>query len=117
MMAMGNNVANKAQSFADLNNNMEAKRLKERADLREHCEEFVSILVYQLVSTMRKTVPKTGLIDGGNAEQIFQSMLDQEHSMTITKASNFDLVEQLYEQMSYGLDDRVTELPPPGGTE
>lgn len=110
LMAYGNGITTrKARALGET---LESRQKEEKAELREHCEEFVSILVYQMVSSMRKTIQRTGLIDGGNAERIFQGMLDQEYAMDITKNSKFDLVDQLYDQLSHGMGQIVNELPP-----
>ncbi len=104
LLAIDQGKTNRAKSFAQKAKNLKSEDVEnEKAQLKEQVEDFVSILVFQMVAGMRKTVPKTGLIDGGNAERIFQSMLDQEYASAITKTSNFDLVEQVYNQLSAGI--------------
>lgn len=53
---------------------------KELKTLKETCSEFESIFMHHMLKEMRNTVDKSGLIDGGQAEQIFSDMLDQERA-------------------------------------
>ena len=68
--------------------------------LRKKCFEFESILFYSMLKTMRKTIQKTGFLYGGNAEEIYTSMLDQEYAKEISKITKTGLAESLYNQLS-----------------
>lgn len=46
--------------------------------LAKACADFEAIFVEQLFKTMRSSVPGTGLLDGGRAEEIYTAMLDQQ---------------------------------------
>ena len=46
--------------------------------LAKACADFEAIFVEQLFKTMRASVPKSGLVDSGRAEEIYTSMLDQQ---------------------------------------
>ncbi|MBW2112895.1 MAG: rod-binding protein [Deltaproteobacteria bacterium] len=48
--------------------------------LREACSELESLFIFYLLKEMRATIPKTGLISGGRAEEIYTSMLDSQIS-------------------------------------
>ena len=48
--------------------------------LKEACAELESLFISYLLKEMRATIPKTGLISGGRAEEIYTSMLDTEIS-------------------------------------
>lgn len=61
----------------------EAKK-KELGKLKNACSEFESIFMHQMLKEMRKTVNKTGMVHGGQAEEIFADMLDQERAKTMT---------------------------------
>jgi flagellar protein FlgJ len=47
------------------------------AKLRQAAKQLEGVFIEQLFAAMRSTVPEGGLIDGGSAEDIFNSMLDQ----------------------------------------
>jgi Rod binding domain-containing protein len=70
--------------------------------LKDTCMEMESLFVKQMLSVMRKTVPKTGLIDGGQAEKIFTDMLDDQYAMSISKQRPFGLADALYGQLTNG---------------
>lgn len=48
--------------------------------LREAAADFEAIFLSLMLSQMRKAVPKSGLWDGGQGEQVFQGLLDQEYT-------------------------------------
>ena len=70
--------------------------------LRKVCMEMESLFVKQMLSTMRKTVHKSGFIDGGNAERIFTDMLDSKYAMKMSKSHSFGLAGMMYSQLSRG---------------
>lgn len=76
---------------------------KEAQKLMEMCREFESIFLAKIMEAMRKTVNKSGLIDGGHAEKIFESLLDMERSRVICQNHSFGLAIKFYEQLSKNL--------------
>jgi len=75
------------------------KAEKEQKRLWDACIEMESILVGRMMKEMRKTVEKTGWINGGHAEEIFEDMLYDEYSLDISRNSNLGLAKMLYEDM------------------
>jgi len=51
---------------------------KDRDRLDKACGDFEAIFVQQLFKTMRASVPESALFNGGRAEEIYTSMLDQQ---------------------------------------
>jgi flagellar protein FlgJ len=76
---------------------------KELQKLEAACNDFESIFVYQMMKEMKKTVHKTGLVSGGQAEDIFSDMLDQERA----KQSPIGMGQILFKELSRSI------LPPP----
>ncbi len=72
----------------------------DRKRLMEACEEFESLFTHMLLRSMRRSVPKTGLIDGGAGEEIFQDMLDEKISVTSAKTGQLGLARVLFEQLT-----------------
>ena len=58
-------------------------------------EEFESIFVNMMFKTMRKTVQKSGMVDGGHAEEIFNSMLDSEYAKSLAGQRSLGLADQI----------------------
>ncbi|MDD2999533.1 MAG: muramidase [Erysipelotrichia bacterium] len=79
----------------------EAKK-KELGKLEKACSDFESIFMHQMLKEMRKTVKKTGMVSGGQAEEIFSDMLDEERAKTM----NIGLGNILFMQLSKSI------LPP-----
>jgi len=68
--------------------------------LKETAKDFESIFVHNLMKSMRQTVQKTNLISGGNAENIYQDMLDENYSKIVSKRADFGIARKIYEQFS-----------------
>jgi len=68
--------------------------------LYEQCREFESIFVNMMLKEMRGTVEKSGLIDGGQAEEIFSDMLYDEYAKDMTRAAGFGLADAVYMELS-----------------
>lgn len=71
------------------------EKKKELKKLQTACMDFESIFTYQMMKEMRKTIKKTAFIHGGNAEEIFSDMLDQERSKDVTLGIGDILFNQL----------------------
>ncbi|MBN2874465.1 MAG: rod-binding protein [Spirochaetales bacterium] len=68
--------------------------------LYEQCQEFESIFVNMMLKEMRATVDKSGLIDGGQAEEIFSDMLYDEYAKDMTASAGFGLADAVYLELS-----------------
>ena len=81
-----------------------------RAALRETAKEFESVFLYQVVSAMRKTVAKGGLVEKGEGEEVFEGMLDEEWAKKLSgRGGPGGLSEALYQRLSRaaGLDQET----------
>ncbi len=63
------------------------------------CLEFEAIFIKQMLNSMRKTVEKTGLLDGGMAEDFFEDMLYDEYAKKMAATANFGLAAMIYSQL------------------
>lgn len=81
--------------------------------LEDVAKQFESIFVNQLLSTMRSTVPKSGLLNSFSGD-MYQSMLDQEISKEVSKERGIGLADSIYRQLVV-LDEKAkkahTKLP------
>ncbi len=84
----------------------ELKNLHQEKVLREKCEEFQTVLFETMMSSMRNTVPKDGLLSGGFAEDVYTSMLDKEYAEAMSKATGSSIADQLFEQLSRKTQER-----------
>ena len=67
--------------------------------LKEACKQFESVFTYEMLKTMRNSVEKCDLFSGGQAEEIYQSMLDQELSKNMAGRGKNSIANQLYQQL------------------
>jgi peptidoglycan hydrolase FlgJ len=73
---------------------------KQDNQLRKACEDFEAIFVKQMLKSMKSTITKSGLLDGGFAEEIYDDMLYDEYAKKMTKTANFGIANSLYRQLS-----------------
>ncbi|MBK8394239.1 MAG: rod-binding protein [Leptospiraceae bacterium] len=74
-----------------------------RKKLFDASVEFESIFVKMMLSQMKKSVEKSGLIDGGHAEEIFEDMLYDEYAKNISKNESLGIAEEIYKSLSKSL--------------
>jgi murein DD-endopeptidase MepM/ murein hydrolase activator NlpD len=84
----------------------------ETQDLQKELAEFASLLVFQMLQAMRRTVPQTNLLGSGFAHDLYISLLDQEVARQVARRDAFGLVpllQQGFERQSNGAaaDGRV----------
>jgi len=68
--------------------------------LYEQCLELEIFLVKTLISSMRSTVQKSGLIEEGFAGKMYEDMLYDEYARDFTKNANFGLAETAYLELT-----------------
>ncbi|MBN1699482.1 MAG: rod-binding protein [Spirochaetales bacterium] len=73
---------------------------KKNGKLYKACREFEAIYIKQMLDVMRKTVNKTGLLDGGFAQDVFEDMLYDEYAKKMAENAGFGLSDALYKQLS-----------------
>lgn len=64
------------------------------------CQGFEAIFVNQMLTAMRNTVPKSGLLKQGIAHNIYEDMLYQQYADKIAKSASLGLARLLYNQLS-----------------
>lgn len=69
------------------------------AELKAACEDMEALFIHYMLSEMRKTVDKSGLIDGGRSEEIYTSLLDAELAKEMARSNGLGLSGILQEQL------------------
>ena len=78
------------------------------ADLKKATQQFEGYFLHQLLTEMRKTVPKDALLaDDGNGQQIFQDMMDQTLSDTMSRRGDFGMAKVMYDQLTPTLGQKA----------
>lgn len=80
-------------------NGFQADTNKE-AKLHKACTDFEAIIIKQLLSAMRRTVPEGGLFSGGYAQDMYQSMSDEQLSKELANGRGLGIGEALYRQLA-----------------
>lgn len=62
--------------------------------------QFEALLMQQMISAMRKTVPHSGLLPSGFADDIYHSMFDQAIVDMAGKRTTLGIAESVYRQLS-----------------
>jgi flagellar protein FlgJ len=67
--------------------------------LHDISKQFEALFVNQMVSEMRKTVVRGGLIPESQAEKVYQSMLDSDYAQKIADSEQVGLSKMIYQQL------------------
>lgn len=68
--------------------------------LMDACVEMESIFVNKMLKEMRKNVQKGDWLHGGHAEEIFEDMLYDQYSLSISKNSKLGIADMMYKELS-----------------
>ena len=74
-------------------------------------KQFESVFYGVVLKAMRSSVQSSGLISGGNAEDIYTSMLDQEYSKLLAGGQNSSLAEAMTKQLLQLQQSGEEQLP------
>ena len=82
---------------------------EEKARLKKATKEFESLVVYEMLKSMRKTIQETsvakdGPFSGGMGKDIFEQMFDQQLSRQVANDSRRSVAEMLYKQVEKVLE-------------
>ena len=71
----------------------------EDSKLKKASVEFEALFVNQIMTTMRDSIPDSGIVPKSHGEKIFQSMLDGEYSKMAAEMGTFGLGKSIYQQL------------------
>lgn len=80
------------------------EKITSRADkkdpkLYEACQDFEAIFIKIMLNSMKKTVQKSGLQDGGMAEDIFEDMLYDKYAESMSRTAGLGIADMIYKQV------------------
>ena len=75
---------------------------KRSAELKKACSEMESLFINHLLKEMRNTIPKSGFIGGGVAEEIYTSMSDSQLAKELSSKGGIGLSSYLFDALGDG---------------
>jgi len=69
-------------------------------ELFEVALELETILVQNMIRSMRNTVERSNLIDTGFAGEVYEDMLFEEYARIVTRNASFGFAEMVYRELS-----------------
>ncbi len=83
---------------------------KEFEKVKKLANDFESVFLEQMLKGMRSSVQKSGLIDGGNAEEIYTAMLDGEYAKAMAGQGGSGISEMVERQLleSMGIKSEIS---------
>ncbi|MEA3362576.1 MAG: rod-binding protein [Thermodesulfobacteriota bacterium] len=68
--------------------------------LRESAEQFEAIFIQQMYKEMRKTIPDDGLIQRGNADDVYSQLQDLEAAKVTAQRGGIGLADLMMQQLT-----------------
>jgi Rod binding domain-containing protein len=68
--------------------------------LKRACRDFQALLIGYMIKTMRKSIPKSGLLDDGLGGEIYAEMFDMKVAEALSGSSGFGLDDMLFRQLA-----------------
>ncbi len=81
---------------------------EEKKAIKKLSEEFEAMFLNLVLKSMRDTVPKNKLVDGGNAEDIYRSMLDSEYAKQLSHQRGAGIADAVERQM-LGIQQKIAK--------
>jgi peptidoglycan hydrolase FlgJ len=82
-------------------------RAGEQKKLKSSCEEFEAILTNVLFKSMRETISKANPEEGDNAQELYESMLDDAVAKELSHGPGLGLGKLLYQQLSSQMKSKI----------
>lgn len=102
------NKDNEGKSFKELmaekylpGGKVNVKKLDTREKrLYQTCSDMESLLWKQVLNSMKKTIHKNKMIDGGQGEEIFRDFLYDEYSTMMSKHAGTGIADTMFKQLN-----------------
>lgn len=79
---------------------MRGSMSEDEKKLREATQDFEALFIKQMLNSMKKTVTKSGLLDGGMGQEIFEDMLYDEYAKQMAQTANLGISDMMFKQLS-----------------
>lgn len=85
------------------------KEINDAQEIKAVCQEFESLFLHYLLKEMRDTIPKSDLLDCGQAERIYTSMYDEQLSKELAQKGGVGLAQMLEKSLLKYHNTQVNE--------
>ena len=76
------------------------KNSKDDPKLQKACTDFEALILKQMITLMRKNVPKSGLFDDSYAHNMYQSLKDDQLAGEMAESGGIGLADIMYKQLT-----------------
>lgn len=73
--------------------------------LKEACENFESLFIYQMLKSMRSAIKEEGFLGATHEKSIYYSMFDEKISEVVSKGDGIGLGRILFNKLKDGLSN------------
>ena len=87
------------KNLEGMRNQSKFGQIDSEKDMEKVARDFESVFVNKLLESMRKAVPKSGLLDS-SALDMYQSMMDQEMAKNMSEQKGMGIGEMVYQDLS-----------------
>jgi len=87
------------KNLEGMRNQSKFGQIDSEKDMEKVARDFESVFVNKLLESMRKAIPKSGLLDS-SALDMYQSMMDQEMAKNMSERKGMGLGEMVYKDLS-----------------
>ncbi|MEZ0328961.1 MAG: rod-binding protein [Dissulfuribacterales bacterium] len=77
-----------------------ARAAKNEKEMKKACADFEAIFLAKMLESMRKTIPKSGLLNGGKQEEIYTYFMDENLAKLASQGKGTGLGQWLYKEMA-----------------
>ena len=99
MPLAGDDAAEKARLLQRQRSASEGLSEKQRQQARKVSQEFEGLFIGMMMKSMRETVGKNPITDGGHGEDVYRSMLDQQYVDAAVKRGGFGLAKHIEKEI------------------
>ena len=83
---------------------VEKNKINDIKEIKKLANEFESIFTELMLKSMRSSVQKGGLVDGGNGEDIFKGMLDTEYAKAMAEQRSSGIADSIESHLLQAYD-------------
>lgn len=85
---------------SSISSGLRGSQSEDHKKLRQSTQDFEALFIKQMLNSMKKTVTKSGLLDGGMGQEIFEDMLYDEYAKKMSETANLGISEMMFRQLS-----------------